>query len=142
MRIGAGEAVAGHRDENDLLADGAERVVGEAELFEHVGAIVLDHDVGHRDEAQHELAAFRLGEVDGAGVLVAIVGIEVGGLVIDALVFARAEEAERAKEVPRARRLDLDHLGADIAEEARAVGPGPDAREIEDADAVQRHAQH
>ena len=34
--------------------------------------------------------------------------------------------------------LDLDHVGAQVAEHQRAVGPGQSVRQIQDPDPVQR----
>src|SRR5712692_10203367 len=45
--------------------------------------------------------------------------------------------AEVAHVVAAAGPLDLDDVGAEVGEHHRAVGPGDDAREVEDANAVE-----
>ena len=44
-----------------------------------------------------------------------------------------------AEVVAAARALHLDDVGAEVAEQHRAVRAGDDAREVEDADAVEHH---
>ena len=44
----------------------------------------------------------------------------------------------RAASPPVVRVLDLDHLGAEVGEQHRAVGPGAELLEGEHADAVER----
>ncbi|MCL6645122.1 MAG: hypothetical protein K6U88_09150 [Dehalococcoidia bacterium] len=77
--LGAGLPVAGHGDEDDVGPGLAEDIVAEPEVIEDVGAVVLDDDVAVRDEAEEGFAAERVSEVEGKGLLVAVVVVEVVG---------------------------------------------------------------
>ena len=54
----------------------------------------------------------------------------------DALIRPRPK---RAQVVAAAGPLELDHVGAEVAHQRGAVRPRDDAREIEDADALEHH---
>src|SRR5262249_50887652 len=57
---------------------------------------------------------------------------------VRALVAPRRVQLERREAcVVAARTLHLDHAGAEVGEETGAVGPGEDAREIDDRDALE-----
>src|SRR5213593_1998760 len=99
-------------------------IVAEAEVVHDFRAEVLDDDVGPGGQAEEELSALRLREIERAAVLVAVCLVEVWGLVPDALSVCRLA-GEGAKDIPVVDALDLDHFGAHIGEQAGGVGPGP-----------------
>ena len=92
---------------------------------------VLDHDVGAFQQAQQHRAAFRLADVERYGALVAIDADEVAGVI---LVKRRAPVAH----LVALRRLDLDHLGAVIGQDHRAVRSAEHARQVDDLQAGER----
>jgi len=73
----------------------------------------------------------RGGEVEGDRALVAVDRQVVGG-------HALADRRQPGAGVVAARALDLDHVGAQVAEQHRGVGPGQHTGEVGDQDAVQR----
>ena len=73
-------------------------------------------------------------EVERDALLAPVHRHEIGGLAVD-------EGAVAAGVVAAARRLDLQHAGAKVGQDHRAIGTGEDAREIENDDAGKR-ARH
>ena len=96
------------------------------------GREILAEDVGGSDQAPEEGRALRLAQVEGDGLLVALLG-EPG-----VAVAALARAAELAQRVAEPRLLDLDDLGAELAEDGGGERPGDEGREVDDADAAQR----
>ena len=89
------------------------------------GPEVLDEHVGVVGEAQHQLEAGRVLEVDDDRALVAV-----GQLPPQPLAVALVAPRHVAQAVA-AGALDLDHVGAEVGEVAGAVGPGDDRRQVE-----------
>jgi len=92
---------------------------------------VLGEHVDVREEAAHQRAPLGVPQVERDALLVAVEREEgdrhaVGGGVPVAALVARA------------RRLDLDHLGAQVGEDRGAERPGQEAGQVEDADAGER----
>src|SRR5690606_15614886 len=83
------------------------------------------------------------GDVDHDGALVAV-GREVVGGVRRLAPLAIGEEgrAPAAGVVAGARLLDLDHVGAEVAEVLAAPGPGEDPGQVQDADSVEAALAH
>ena len=106
-------------------------VVVEAVLRQPAGSEVLDDDVGAMGQLAGEGRVGLVGEVEDHGPLVAVDAEEVGR---DAVVDRRDPRTG----VVAARALDLDHLGAEVGEQHRRVGPGEDAREVRDEKPVER----
>ena len=96
--------------------------VSEPEALRDAGAQVVVHDVGGRDQiARDALAVGRL-QVDGDGTLAALArGVGRVGFGAD----------------PLADRVDLDHVGAEIAQHHRAERAGERGAEVEHADPVE-----
>ncbi len=84
-----------------------------------------------RDQRQQQPCAVRLAEIDGDGALVAPQRLPPE---VDA-VFCGTVPA-RGVRFPRM--LDLDHVGAEVAEEGGGEWPGEQGRDVEHAHAVQR----
>jgi hypothetical protein len=115
------------RDVDEARVELRERLLAEAEPLHRAGLEVLAEDVGAGDELEHDLAAARILGVDGDALLVAV------------------EEGEEARagahELPRvvaAERLDLDHLGAEVAEDDPAGRPHHHVRELDHPQAGER----
>jgi hypothetical protein len=87
---------------------------------------VLHQHVGHVDQPPEHLLARLALHVEGDAFLVAIDGQEIGRLV------ALIGRGEGARIITLAGLLDLNHLGAEIAELHGAIGSRQDAREIDD----------
>src|SRR5688572_20786894 len=97
-------------------------------LFERTGAKVFDHDLAFAREAAHDRLAFGLAQVERDRLLVT-------RLHLPPERYAVAHAPPAAQRVAVARRLDLDHLGAEIGERLAAEGPGDKRAELEDFDA-------
>jgi hypothetical protein len=83
--------------------------------------------------------ALRLGDIEGQRTLVAIGGEEIGALAGFLAVGAGQERwAPAAGVVAGAGPLDLDHIGAEVAQQLGAAGSRQHAGEIEDPQAVER----
>ena len=88
-----------------------------------------DHVVfepAHVDQALEHALGFGQLEVEGHRTLVAVQVLHVRAEARPAHCFVRVDSRGR---------LDLDHVGAEVGELAHAGRAGPDAREIEDAEA-------
>ena len=99
----------------------AQILVAEPLAIHHAGAEVLHEDVGVAHQAADELDAAGLADVDADAALVAVEALEVG----PADVRRQAAGAVGvANAVAASGLLDLDHVGAHVAEQRRAPGPG------------------
>ena len=121
----------------DLAVDDApvpfrDLLVADAEPLQGAGAEVRDDDVRALAQARRHRCVRRLLEVERDRALVAVRRVVVGrpaGGVGGRLPAAR---------VVAARRLDLDHVRAEVAERHRDERPGEDARQVDDDDVVER----
>ena len=95
----------------------------------HLGAHVLDDDVGGLHQAHERGVAFRRLQVQRHRPLVAVQVLEVEAMAVagDLLAVGR-------------RRLDLDHIGAPVGEMPHAGGSGARQRQVQHLQPVQRHA--
>ena len=106
----------------------AQHVVADAPFVERARLEILDQDVGGLQHLhQHGAAAFG-GEVEADRALVAVDADEIGRVL---LVEGRAPVAH----LVAGRRLDLDHVGAVVGEDLRAIGAAEHAREVDHAQA-------
>ena len=132
-RVRAVRAEARDREVHEVGVDRRQGGVVEPEPREPADAVVLDQDVGLGQEAAKDAAAGLRLEVEADRALVAVHGQEVGrGLRAGRLVTdpRRAPAARRVA----LRRLDLDDVRAEVAQDHRAIGPREDRRAIRDAD--------
>src|SRR5262249_10584536 len=111
-------------------------VVTEAPLLHRAGAEVLGEDVGTLRESADQRLALRLAEIAGDRLLVARfdqphVGDALGRLV---------SEAPQVVALPGL--LDLDDLGAHLAEKRATERGGDEGREVERHEAVECSAHH
>src|SRR5205814_9788830 len=121
------EAKAPDRAVNEARVDRRQRLVAGPEPVHHAGAVILDEDVRVGNEAAQDVGTRLLLQVDDEALLVAIDAEEI-------VALARDKGREMPRLVPEPRRLDLQHLGAEIAETLRAKRPGQDAGQIDDPD--------
>ena len=135
LAVRAGEPEALDTRHDDPWIGRAQALVVEAELLHQAGREVLDHDVGLLDHLQEERPAVGVFQVDRHAALV------------------RVEDQEEHRVEPRhfrpvaarllaAGRLDLEHVGAQPAEELGAGGAGFELGEVEDPHAGQRAFGH
>ncbi len=109
-------------------------VAREPDLLHDAGPEVVEHDVGGRDQLAQHLLAFGAAQVERQRALVAVERREVEAEAV-------AHDALLAHRVAVVDVLDLDHLGAHVREEHRAERAGQDARQVDDADALQLHGK-
>ena len=119
--IGAVLTEAGNGAIDDAWIDLAHALIVDAEFCLHVGAEILDDDVGLLHQPPEDLQAFRLFKVERHRPLVAVQVLEVRAL-------ARAAELLPAI---LQNRIDLDDVGAPIRQLPHAGRTGPDAGEVE-----------
>ena len=114
---GTGLAVAGDRAIDQPRIDLAQRLVAEPEAVHHAGAEILDQDIGFRDQPMNERDRIGILEVEREASLSRIELAEIGAV---AVADRRAQP-----HVVAFRRLDLDHLRADVGQQPRAIGARP-----------------
>ena len=126
---------ARRRADDDPRVDGAQTVVVEPEVARGAGAEVLGDDVGALDQPAHDLAARGGAHVDRHAALVAVeADVEAAlGLAVRIVLPGRAVERRDEPRRVALERLDLDHLGAEVAEQGGAERPGDEGAEVEDA---------
>ena len=137
--IAAAVSEGGERDVDDVRLDLAQLLVAELPALHHPRGEVLDHDVRDGDQALQQLAAARIAEVEGDAELVDVLLAEPVAVVevrLDVLRTARVRVAIVVVDRAGRRPLDLDHLGAERAKDARAPGAGAHPAEIDDAYAL------
>ena len=130
--VRTGLPVAGDARQHDARVDLGEPVVAEVPLLERARPEVLRHHVGVLDEAEQQLLAAGNAQVERDALLVA--GLD-GPPQRTALVARLAPVADR---VGLSGRLDLDDLGAQIAEQASGERPGQQRSELDHADPGER----
>src|SRR5947208_13102772 len=125
------EAKAADRAVDEARVDSRQLLVAEPEPVHHAGAVILDEDVRVGNEAAQDVGARLLLQVDDEALLVAVDAEEI-------VALARDKGRKMPRLVAEPRRLDLQHLGAEIAETLRAKRPGQDAGQVDDPDPRQR----
>ena len=113
---------------HQLRIGGQEHFVRQAEPLHHAGAEIFDQHIRPRQQRQQRFAPFRLLEIQHHAPLVAIGAVEVRAVPEDEM---RRDDAGRISD---ARGLDLDDVGAQVAEEHRGEGTRKERREIDDDD--------
>ena len=98
----------------------------------HVGPKILDHDIRRLRQAHERGAPLALFQVERHRPLVAVQVDHVVAVPRPADAFVRIDAG---------RRLDLDHVGAEIGQDAAAGRPGADARQIEHAQVGERRGR-
>jgi hypothetical protein len=118
-------------DKSRVLAGQA--VIVEPIPGERAGFKILHHDMGTPRQAFHQGSAFRLGEIDGDGLLVAVGGEEVGRVALSPVRCRNEWRTEVAGLVALAGLFDLDDLRAEIAENLGRPGGRQHAAQVEHA---------
>ena len=116
-------------DDDQARVDPGHVVPAEAEALDHAGRIVLDQHVELRQQAVHQVAALRRGEVGGQRPLVAVRAGE-------RRVHVAAHHPPL--EVGAAGGLDLHHVGAPLAEHAAGFRGGDAGTDLQHAQPAQR----
>ncbi len=132
-------AVAGERAIDQTLVERVEFLVGDAKPLSHRGGKIRDEDIGLGDEAIQHRLSLRLGEVERKALLVA--------------GFQHPREIERTVRVSRQvrqvaigiacyRRLDLDHVGAEIRQHGCGRGRRDETRAVQNLEAFENALFH
>src|SRR4029077_5431374 len=106
--------------------------VAQAEALHNAGPEVVDDDVGTLAELETDAPGLVLLEIQRDAALATVVREEVRA---EALLALHADDAS---EIPEARRLHFDHMGAHIGEDERRLRPLLEDGEVQYANAVQR----
>ena len=117
-----------HPDPDDVGAMAADLLVAAAETRQRRLADVGDQHVGGLEQAGEDLLRRGLAQIEHE---VALVAIEAEERRVLAVALGPEVAAVVADE-----RLDLDDVGAEVAEQRRAVRTGQHGRHVEDADAA------
>src|SRR5215471_5581235 len=120
---------AGYRYEDDPAVQDGQPLVVEAHRAHDTRPDVLEHDIRLGDEGREDLLALRMPKVEADALLAPVVHGEVHAL--------PADHGRMLARLLAARRLDLDHLGAQVGEQHAAARARLEARQFEDADAVE-----
>ena len=110
---------------------GAQHVVADAPFVERARLEILDQDVGALQHLHQHRAAALGSEVEPDRALVAVDADEIGR------VFA-VERRTPVAHLVAGGRLDLDHVGAVVGEDLRAIGSAEHARQIDHAQSGHR----
>jgi hypothetical protein len=142
-RQGAGLAKAGDRAVDQARIDRLQALVVQAVLLQRPGLEVLQHDVGLGGQAADDLLPLGGGEIGGHRALVAV-GAEIEGGVRGRRPVAILQEGRAvfAGFVADAGPLDLDDLGAQIAQHLGGERRGQNTAEVQHLDAIQRLFSH
>jgi hypothetical protein len=109
----------------------ASAYVAEPPGFERPGAEVLDQHIGIGDQAPRDCLAVGLAQIERDRALVARLNLPPdGGAVL--------QQAPVAQRIAAAGRLDLDHVGAEVAECLGGERAGDQLAHFDDAQALQR----
>ena len=120
-----GRAIARNRAVDQPGMERVHLFVPEPESIETAGPEVLDQHVGGHQKAPEHFLALGHPQVQRDALLVSVHRDEVGAPPVH-------EWWKRARIVARSRLLDLDHLGAHVRHEHRAIRSRENAREIDD----------
>ena len=129
--LGGAERGDRARDE-PRVARRPQRVAVEAPGGEQPGPERLDQHVGARPQLARQLAVALVAEVERDRALVAVEPQVVGRLAV------APRRPPVARVVARLRPLDLDHVGAEVAQRHRGERPREHAREVGDEEAFER----
>ena len=129
LRVGARLAPAGDAHDHQLAVAGVQGFGPELHALQRPRAIVLDQHVGVLDEAQQQLLAARLAQVQRQALLVAGVGLPEQRVALYPPV---------TQGIALGGVLDLDHLAAEVGELQREHVARHQPRQIEHDDAVER----
>src|SRR6478735_917568 len=124
-------AEAGNPAVNQLWKFCPQHVVADAPFVERARLEILDQDVGALQHFHQHGATALGGEVEPDRALVAIDADEIGGVLA-------VERRSPVAHLVAGGRLDLDHVGAVIGEDLRAIGSAENPREVDHAQSGHR----
>lgn len=130
VAIGPVLPVAGDMGDDEIFARAAQRLRAEAEARQLARPEVLHHRVAFRGETKHDVLRLRVLQIDGNTALVAAVLRPPGRIAVD----MGAPLPDRIA----GRRFDLDHVGAQIAEQPRTERRGDEMADFQNAQAGER----
>ena len=130
VTIRAGLAIARDAQDDEAGVDRGERVGPETPAFERAGAKVLDQHIGLGDQPAREVLAFGLAQVERQRPLVARLHLPPDRRAV-------LQQPPVAQRIPGTRRLDLDHLGTELAEQLAGERTGDELTHLDDAHALQ-----
>jgi hypothetical protein len=131
VAIGSARAVAGEVAVDEAAVDRVDAGEIETDTRQRAHAQVRDQHVGALDQACRDGAAFGVLEIDGDAALAAIVELERR---IDRHVDAGRVQEQSAHRIA-GRRLELDHLGAPVGEDAGGRRSGHPEAQLENSNA-------
>ena len=132
-------AIAGEGGIDQPLVVRREMIVGDAEPLAHLRRIVGDEDVGLGGEPMQHRLALGLGEIEREALLVA--GFQQPREIVLAVRIAR-QIRQVAIGIARARRLDLDHVGAEIRQHGGGRGCCDETRAVQNLEAFENAFFH
>ena len=132
LGVGPGAAIAIDAAHDQVRVQLGEPRLAEAHAGEHAGPVVLDQHVGPLEETGQDGLALLGVEIEGDRLLVPV---ELGEVPRQAV----HDRALPANGIALARRLDLDDLGAHVAEEHAAERARENAGQVDDAETGQGH---
>ena len=132
--LGPARAIAGDRAAHHLGRVRFEPRVAKAPFFQRAELEVVDQNVGLLDQPGENLLPRRGGQIDGQRTLVAVDAQKIGRFA------CRERRAPAAGVVAGTRRLDLDDIGAHVAQHHGAQRARQDAGQIDHAGSGQRTA--
>ena len=126
----------GDPSDHQLRVGGEQDVGCEPEPFERSRPEVLDEDIGAGAQPAHHREVVRVLEVERDRSLVAVQQLE------EQRVAVGMKETHRAGGVSAVGPFDLDHVGAEVCEVARAVRAGHDGAGVDHAKVGERSGGH
>ena len=132
-------AVAGERGIDQALVERSQLSEGQCEALAHRRREIGDEDVGLGHQAMQHRLAFRPGEVERQALLVA-------GLQHPRVIVLAGGVSRQVRQVPvgiaEARRLDLDHVGAEIRQHGGSRRRRDETRAVQNLEAVKNAFFH
>jgi hypothetical protein len=130
MLVGAGE-IALEREKDEARVQRRELLVAAAQPLHRTRPVILQHNIRARDQAVNHRPTFLPLQVDRETALVAVERGEEPG----------AKAAKSPGMVAPWRRLDLDHIGAELGKDQPGGRPHDRVAELQDLDAGERRRQ-
>ena len=146
--VGAGVAVSGCEEDDEIGLDLPEDFVSQAEPVHDAERVVGEDDVADGDEFLEGVGALLAREVEGDAELVAVGGVEVAlpvpGTLAGVVVWVSGSVGAGADGAAShaLEGFDLDDLGAHVAEQDAAEGACPDFGEFKGAYALEGRGFH
>ena len=125
------QAETGHAHHDDARVGGRQVLIGQSELFHDPRREVLHDDIRGGHQAEDEVPAAVIRQVEGDASLVQIGRLEDGPLLVP-LVHGGVDPNAEAHGVRMPGRFDLDHVRAQGGQILGAHGPGQEGGEVDD----------